>query len=142
MSKTFIRSLCSIVVEPAAGKGSRPIAIEKLQPHFLLNHCFICLYFNGASRFNIERNCFLSGDICIHCNKGCLLPTLTGDFSIYLHRWRFPSTKCFSIVLPPSASASLEDAASRLNRLRDVPETASPGDYRPHSTLRYSEKRD
>lgn len=71
MSKTIIRSLCSVVVEPVV-KGSRPIAIEKLQPHFLRSHCFIRLYFNGASRFNIERNCFLSGDICIHVKKGCL----------------------------------------------------------------------
>lgn len=64
MSRIFIWSLCSVVVK-SAPKGSRPIAIEKLQPHFLPCYCFIRLYFNGVSCFNMEANCFLRADICI-----------------------------------------------------------------------------
>lgn len=99
MSRTFIWSLCSTV--ELAGKGSQPISIEKLQPHFLLSYCFIRLYFNGASRFNIERNCFLSGDICIHATKGACLQW--PGISTYSCRWRFSTKMFFYRVAPERA---------------------------------------
>lgn len=98
MSNAFIRSLCSIVVEPLVGDRGR-LQLKNCNLIFF-SHCFICLYFYGASRFNIERNCFLSGGICIHDYKGCPLTTLTRDFSIYPCRWRFPVGNVFISCCP------------------------------------------
>lgn len=99
-------------------QGIWPIAIEKLQPHFLRCLCFICLYFNGLPVL-ISNVIVFSPEISVFTTtKG---GSYIGQRFLYLTaQVAFPSAKCFSIVLPPSEPVSPEDAASRLNRLRDV----------------------